>query len=163
MFFGSDIARSGSGARDDDACSPGEAARNGSSRDASRGATAIVAADFNDDGRKDIVLGSLNNQHLLYLYQDENGTFESSVINFDPGGVVYLGAKDFLNSGVETGVDLLIGRSGLGCQGDPATSSAGMWLYRNLGSNAAVEENRFVTNSVPLSPSVRAPRLCGDW
>ena len=151
-FFGSDIARSGSGARDDDACSPGEAARNGSSRDASRGATAIVAADFNDDGRKDIVLGSLNNQHLLYLYQDENGTFESSVINFDPGGVVYLGAKDFLNSGVETGVDLLIGRSGLGCQGDPATSSAGMWLYRNLGSNAAVEENRFVTNSVPLSP-----------
>ena len=82
----------------------------------------------------------------------KNGTFESSIINFGPGGVVYLGAKDFLNSGVETGVDLLIGRSGLGCQGDASTSSAGMWLYRNLGANAAVEENRFVTDSVPLSP-----------
>jgi len=151
-YFGSDIARSGSGARDDDACSPGQAPRNNTTRDASRGATAIAVADFNEDGRKDIVLGGLNHDDLLYLYGNASGTFDQTTVTFQPGGVVYLGAKDFLNSGLETGVDLLIGRSGLGCQGDPAVTSAGMFLFRNLGANAGDEANRFVTREVPIAP-----------
>lgn len=152
-YFGNDIARSGASARNDDACTPGQVPTNGTTRDASRGATAIAVADYNDDGRKDIILGSLNNRDLLYLYQDATGQFQSTIVAFEPGGVVYLESSDFLNSGVETGVDLLIGRSGLGCQGDPSnTTSAGIWLYRNIGPGAGVESNRFVTRSVPISP-----------
>ena len=150
-FFGTKIARAGAGARIDDACTADAPARIGS-RNSSRGATAIAVADFNADGEKDIVLGGLNHSDILYFYQQSNGTFEKAVVEFTPGGVVYLGAADFLNSGLQTGVDLLIGRSGLGCQVEASPSSAGVWLYQNLGFNAAVEENRFKTSSVPIAP-----------
>ena len=87
-----------------------------------RGITALAVEDFNGDGEKDIVYG-MSEKHIRYYYNTENNQFTSTSITYAPGGVTSLHAG---NWNLEGGVDLLVTRSGLGCDGaDSALATLG--------------------------------------
>ena len=79
-----------------------------------RGITALAVDDFNADGEKDIVYASMSQKHIRYYYNTGNNQFTSTSITYVPGGVTSIHAG---NWNLEGGVDLLVTRSSLGCNG----------------------------------------------
>ncbi len=65
---------------------------------AGSGATSIIAADFNNDGRTDLAVSDTNLNEVSILLGNGDGTFQSSTIAV-PGGPVALVAGDFTGGG----------------------------------------------------------------
>lgn len=112
-----------------------------------RGITALAVGDFNGDGEKDIVYGSINEMHIRYYFKSgpANTAYTSTSITYTPGGLTSLHAG---NWNLEGGVDLMLTRSGLGCKGDEYPEAT-LWLLKNR--EAEVERDRFQVDPVPLA------------
>ena len=103
---------------------------------------ALTVADFNGDGAKDIVFGSMSEQNIRIT--STPATTSSATPNaYDPGGVTGLHPA----TEPEGGIDLLVTRSGLGCDG--AGPQATLRLLRNR--EAEVERDWFEVESVLAS------------
>jgi MYXO-CTERM domain-containing protein len=63
-----------------------------------RGAVSVVAGDFNNDKKLDVVVGGLSNQSLAVLLGNGDGTFAPASYVFD-GGADKLAAADFNGDG----------------------------------------------------------------
>lgn len=118
----------------------------GASGGAGRGITALAVGDYNGDGAKDIVIGSISETHLGYFFNNGANQFSRTSLTYAPGGVTSLHTG---NWNLEGGEDLLATRSALGCNG-AGTFDASLWLFENTGS--VEERDKLRAQSTPIAP-----------
>ena len=112
-----------------------------------RGITALTVADFSGDGEKDIIFGTISERYIRYYFKTgpANTAYESTSIVNPRGGVTGLHNG---NWNLEGGEDILLTRSGLGCNGD-LYPEANLWLLESR--EAELERDRFQLDPVPLA------------
>jgi hypothetical protein len=107
-----------------------------------RGVGLIAAADFDGNGKIDIVAGGIDQKHLVYHTQDAGGNFTfHSILSFPDGGVGYAVTDDIDGDG---NVDLLVARdyesdTEDGTQNGCGTSGAKGYLFKNTGGTLVLD------------------------
>lgn len=104
----------------------------------SRGASLLAIADYNGDGRLDIVTGSTNNKNLRYFARNAAGGFNSPVVTFFHGGGPLFGLAADVD--IDGDQDLILVRSGNDCGGRPGS----VWIMNGDGTGT------LTSNTTPL-------------
>ncbi len=96
----------------------------------SRGGTALAVNDFDGDGDKDIIAGSMSERHLKFWKNDGADVFtQQPDITFNAGGATFILTGDLDGDGDQ---DIVVGRDGYNCGG----SGGNAYFFANSGSGA---------------------------
>ena len=103
----------------------------------SRGGTVLAAADFDGDGRVDLMTGSVSEAAIHYFRQNSDGSFQRLAdVPFAIGGPLLGYARDIDLNGAP---DLVLFRSGNDCGG---TTGEGWVLYNDGQGNFNINQSR---------------------